>query len=196
MQNPYDLNEWDPTGTNTGDPMRYPTADSHTVETYPIPTYFSGSDDTAHLIPEQDTPDHTLQNEPVPSVFAPEIFDEHLHRFFTAYAKDYDTYGQAIPLSGAAGNSPIAAGGPGVIYGFSLANYNVASTVAIIIYRGIDQTAIPILYLSIPAAVDATHPGILNYNIGTLGVYFKGLLSYNATAQFVGTVIVRRKVAL
>lgn len=193
--NAYDLSTWDPTGTNAGDPTRYETADSHTVETYPIPPYTSGNDDNVRLIPEQDTPDSNISDYVTP-VFPVDIFDEHLHRFFTAYAKDYDVYGQAIPLSGAAGNSAIAAGGPGVIYGFSFANYTVGTTVAFTLYRGIDQTAIPILWLNVPAAIDATHPGVLNTNIGTNGMYFPGLLSYNASGQFSGSILVRRKVAL
>lgn len=195
-QNAYDTNTWDPTGTNSGDPLRYATADSHAVESYLIPPYYSGNDDNAYLIPEQDTPDHDLQNAIALPVYPADIFDEHLHRFFTAYAKDYDTFGQPIPLSGAAGTSAIAAGGPGVIYGFSFANYSTTTTVAFILYKGIDQTAIPIMWMTIPVAIDATHPGVLNTNIGTNGMGYPGLLSYNASAQFQGTILVRRKVAV
>lgn len=194
-QNAYDTNTWDSTGTNAGDPTRYETADSHAVESYLIPGYNSGNNDNSFLIPEQDTPDDNFLQPTLPE-FPVEIFNEHLHRFFTAYANEIDTYGRAIPLSGAAGQSAIAAGGPGVIYGFSLANFNTVATVSLVIYRGIDQTAIPIRWLTIPAAVDATHPGILNDNIGTNGLGFGGLLSYSATAQFSGTMTVRRKTAL
>lgn len=191
-----DPTTWDISGTNSGDPYRYPTADPHAVAGYPIPNYESSTDTTGvALIPEQDTPDSALRDAPNP-VYPLEVFEQHLHKFFVAYAKDYDTYGQAIPLSGAAGQSAIAAGGPGVIYGFSLINYNTPQTVFITIYRGIDQTAIPILYLTIPAAIDATHPGVLNYNVGTNGLGYEGLLSYTATSQFAGTIIVRHKVAL
>lgn len=193
--NAYDSNTWDNTGTNAGDPTRYETADSHAVETYLIPPYTSGNDDNAYLIPEQDTPDHDLSALALP-VMPVDVFDEHLHRFFVEYAKDFDIYGHAIPLSGAAGTSAIAASGPGVIYGFSLANYTVGSTVAITLYRGIDQTAIPIMWMNIPAAIDATHPGVLNTNIGTNGLGFSGLLSYAASGQFVGAINVRRKIAL
>jgi hypothetical protein len=195
MLNPNDPNTWDNTGTNSGDPLRYATADSHAIEYYPIPPYTSGNDDNAYLIPEQDTPDHDLQNAPAFPDFPTDIFDEHLHRFFTNYAKEFDTYGQAIPLSGAAGSSAIAAGGLGVIYGL-LANASTVASVAITIYRGIDQTAIPIYYLNIPTAIDATHPGVLNTNIGTNGMFYPGLLSYTASAQFTGMMLVRRKVAL
>jgi len=193
--NAYDTNTWDNTGTNTGDPTRYETADSHAVESYLIPPYTSGNDDNAYLIPEQDTPDHDLSALALP-VMPVDVFDEHLHRFFVEYAKDFDTFGRAILLSGAAGQSAIAAGGPGVIYGFSLANFSTVATVSLVIYRGIDQTAIPIRWLTIPVAVDATHPGILNDNIGTNGLGYPGLLSYSATAQFSGTITVRRKAAL
>ena len=193
--NAYDTNTWDNTGTNTGDPTRYETADSHAVESYLIPPYTSGNDDNAYLIPEQDTPDHDLSALALP-VMPLDVFDEHLHRFFVEFAKDFDTYGRAIPLSGAAGQSAIAAGGPGVIYGFSFANYAVGATVAFTLYRGIDQTAIPIMWLNIPAAIDATHPGVLNFNVGTNGLGYPGLLSYSATGQFVGTIIVRHKDAL
>lgn len=194
-QNPYDSNTWDNTGTNSGDPTRYETADSHAVESYLIPPYTSGNDDNTFLIPEQDTPDYDLSGLALP-VMPVDVFDEHLHRFFVQYAKDYDTFGQPIPLSGAAGSSAIAAGGPGVIYGFSFANYSTAATVAIVIYKGIDQTAIPIMWFTVPVAIDATHPGVLNSNIGTNGMGYPGLLSYNASAQFQGTILVRRKVAL
>jgi hypothetical protein len=191
-----DPSTWDPTGTNTGDPLRYPTADARDVADYAIPGYDNGADNgNVALIPEQDTPDANLRDDEAPQ-FPVDIFEEHLHRFFTAYAKDYDTYGQAIPLSGAGGTSAIAAGGPGVIYGFSLINTSTVTPVFLTIYRGIDQTAIPIMYLSIPTATDATHPGVLNYNLGTNGLGYGGLLSYGATAQFAGAIIVRKKVAL
>ncbi len=196
MQNAYDMNTWDPTGTNLGDPLRYATADSHAVESYPIPPYLSSSDDNAFLITEQDVPDHDLQNAIALPVFPIDIFDEHLHRFFTNYAKDFDTFGQPIPLSGAAGTSVIAAGGPGVIYGYSFANTSTVAPVAIVINKGVDQTAIPIMWMTVPVATDATHPGVLNINVGTNGMGYPGLLSYTASAQFSGVILVRRKVAL
>lgn len=188
---------WDPTGTNAGDWLRYPTADPHDVEGYVIPPYTSSADnDPVQLIPEQDVPDSVLRDDTTMPTYPADIFDSHLHRFFTNYAKEIDVYGRAILLSGAAGQSAISAGGPGVIYGFSLANYNVGVTVGFILYRGIDSAAIPIMWMSIPAAIDATHPGVLNTNIGTNGLGYPGLLSYSATAQFQGTIIIRRKAAL
>ena len=196
MPDPYDMHTWANTGTNAGDPVRYEPATPHTVESYSVPPYTSGSADDARLIPEQDAPDHDVSNALALPALPEDIFDEHLHRFFTAYAKEYDTYGQAVPLSGASGASAIAAGGPGVIYGLSLANYTIGTTVAFTLYRGIDQISIPILWLTIPAAIDATHPGTLNINIGEHGLHYPGLLSYGASGQFSGVILVRRKVAL
>lgn len=134
------------------------------------------------------------------------IWDQDFRKFFISWADEITLHGNAVPLPGTApagvnsAGTPIqqavfAASGPGVILGFSLINPSTVASVFLTLYRGADQGSQPFYWLTIPAAVDATHPGVLNWNMGTNGLRFPGVLSISATAPYQGVILLARKTA-
>lgn len=185
-----------------GDPKRYPTATESQVTEMDVPPYTSTADDNSFLTDNGYATDAELRDNPSQE-YPTREFDYFLRRFFTAYVKDTIQPGYAVPLSGAGtgylGATPAAPipfiGGPGILYGFSLVNFNTAAPVTIAILRQSDNAIIRTI--QVPAAVSATQPGVYNDNVGTNGSYFAAPgLSYYATAQFSGVAMIQKTINL